>query len=48
MEKISKKSNNFNEVGYRVTGLKKGEKLHEILTTPKNILIKTNEKNFIY
>ena len=35
MGKISKNSNNFNEVGYQVTGLKKGEKLHEILTTPK-------------
>lgn len=47
-KKLVKKSNNFNEVGYRVTGLKKGEKLHEILTTPKNILIKTKEKKILF
>lgn len=47
-KKLVKNSNNFNEVGYQVTGLKKGEKLHEILTTPKNILIKTKEKKILF
>lgn len=38
---------NINEIGYKITGLTKGEKLHEILTTPKNILQKTEIKKIL-
>lgn len=44
---LTKKSKNINEISYKVIGLSKGEKLHEILTTPKNILVKTKEKKIL-
>lgn len=44
---LTKKSKNINEIGYKVIGLSKGEKLNEILTTPKSILVKTEEKKIL-
>ncbi|MDA9974899.1 polysaccharide biosynthesis protein [Candidatus Pelagibacter sp.] len=44
---LVKKSKNINEIEYKIIGLSKGEKLHEILTTPKNILQKTKEKKIL-
>ncbi len=47
-KKLVKKSKNINEISYRIIGLSKGEKLHEILTTPKNILVKTKENKILF
>ena len=44
---LVKKPKNMNEIGYKVIGLGKGEKLHEILTTPKNILENTKIKKIL-
>lgn len=44
---LVRKPKNMNEIGYKVIGLSKGEKLHEILTTPRNILEKTKIKKIL-